>query len=210
MDVRAWRKGRSPTPEELKQMQDLVRQAMEQGALGVASSLSGPPGSWIDTDTLVAMCAVASEYGGIYSTHMRTEGKGVFESVAEAIEIGRRAKVPVDIIHLKIAEHTMWGRMPELVATIRQARANGQQVEANVYPYRAGQNNLATILPPWVHEGGKDAMLARLKDPKLRPRIKDRSPQRHSGIELVQPLHRDRLMGRHAARLPVKSRVQAI
>jgi N-acyl-D-amino-acid deacylase len=170
--VRGERAG-PPTPEELKQMQDLVRQAMQQGALGVASSLSGPPGSWIDTDTLVAMCTVASEYGGIYSTHMRTEGKGVFESVAEAIEIGRRAKVPVDIIHLKIAEHTMWGRMPELIASIRQARANGQQVEANVYPYRAGQNNLATILPPWVHEGGKDAMLARLKDPNLRPRIKD-------------------------------------
>jgi N-acyl-D-aspartate/D-glutamate deacylase len=162
-----------PTAEELKQMQDLVRQAMRQGALGVASSLSGPPGSWIDTDTLVAMCSVASEYGGIYSTHMRTEGKGVFESVAEAIDIGRRANVPVDIIHLKIAEHTMWGRMPELVATIRQARANGQQVEANVYPYRAGQNNLATILPPWVHEGGTSEMLKRLKDPSLRPRIKD-------------------------------------
>ena len=115
---------------------------MEQGALGVASSLSGPPGSWIDTDTLVAMCEVASRYGGIYSTHMRTEGRGVFESVAEAIEIGRRANVPVDIIHLKIAEHEMWGQMPELTATIAAARARGQDVQANVYPYRAGQNNL--------------------------------------------------------------------
>ncbi|MEO8127255.1 MAG: amidohydrolase family protein [Bryobacteraceae bacterium] len=160
-----------PTPAELTEMQRLVREAMEQGALGVASSLSGPPGAWIDTATLIAMCKAAAPYGGIYSTHMRTEGHGVFESVAEAIEIGRQAGVPVDIIHLKIAEHALWGKMPELVATIQQARANGQLVEANVYPYRAGQNNLSSIIPPWAHEGGKDALLARLKDPALRPRL---------------------------------------
>ena len=151
----------------------LVKEAMEQGALGVASSLSGPPGSWIDTDTLVAMCEVASRYGGIYSTHMRTEGQGVFESVAEAIEIGRRAHVPVDIIHLKIAEHKMWGQMPELTASIAQARAQGQDVQANVYPYRAGQNNLSSIIPPWAHEGGAQAMIGRLKDPALRKRLED-------------------------------------
>jgi N-acyl-D-amino-acid deacylase len=160
-----------PAAEELTQMKAQVKLAMEQGALGLASSLSGPPGSWIDTDTLVAMCEVAARYGGIYSTHMRTEGRGVFESVAEAIEIGRRAHVPVDIIHLKIAEHQMWGQMPELAATIANARARGQEVEANVYPYRAGQNNLASIIPPWAHEGGSQAMIARLKDPSLRKRL---------------------------------------
>jgi N-acyl-D-aspartate/D-glutamate deacylase len=162
-----------PSKDELDRMRALVREAMQQGALGVASSLSGPPGSWIDTDTLVAMCEVAGQFGGIYSTHMRTEGRGVFESVAEAIEIGRRAKVPVDIIHLKIAEHEMWGQMPELTATIAAARARGQDVHANVYPYRAGQNNLASIIPPWAHEGGAQAMIARLKDPALRPRLED-------------------------------------
>ena len=160
-----------PTAEEVTAMRALVRQAMQQGALGVASSLSGPPGSWIDTDTLVAMCKIAGEYGGIYSTHMRTEGKGVFESVAEAIEIGKRAGVPVDIIHLKIADHELWGKMPELVAEIQNARANGQDVTANVYPYRAGQNDLATIVPPWAHEGGTQAMLQRLKDPSLHARL---------------------------------------
>src|SRR5438477_1482490 len=160
-----------PSPEELDRMRGLVKDAMEQGALGVASSLSGPPGSWIDTNTLVAMCEVASHYGGIYSTHMRTEGRGVFESVAEAIEIGRRARVPVDIIHLKIAEHEMWGQMPELVASIANARARGQEVQANVYPYRAGQNNLSSIVPPWAHEGGSQAMIQRLKDPSLRARL---------------------------------------
>jgi N-acyl-D-aspartate/D-glutamate deacylase len=159
------------SPAELEAMRAQVKLAMEQGALGVASSLSGPPGSWIDTDTLVAMCEVASPYGGTYSTHMRTEGRGVFESVAEAIEIGRRAKVPVDIIHLKIAEHEMWGQMPELTASIAAARARGQEVQANVYPYRAGQNNLSSIIPPWAHEGGSTALIARLKDPSLRSRL---------------------------------------
>src|SRR5689334_7753784 len=160
-----------PAADELERMRALVREAMEQGALGVASSLSGPPGSWIDTGTLVAMCEVASKYGGIYSTHMRTEGRGVFESVAEAIEIGQRAGVPVDIIHLKIAEHEMWGQMSELAGSIAAARSRGQEVQANVYPYRAGQNNLSSIIPPWAHEGGAQAMIGRLKDPALRPRL---------------------------------------
>ncbi|MFB3826279.1 MAG: amidohydrolase family protein [Bryobacteraceae bacterium] len=161
------------TPAEMRQVRDLVRQAMEQGALGVASSLSGPPGSWIDRDALVAMCEAASEYGGVYSTHMRTEGHGVFEALAEALEIGRRARLPVEIIHLKIAEHALWGRMPELAGAIAKARAAGQDVTANVYPYRAGQNNLASIIPPWAHEGGTAAMIGRLADPALRQRLEN-------------------------------------
>ncbi|HVW09095.1 MAG TPA: D-aminoacylase, partial [Bryobacteraceae bacterium] len=162
-----------PTAAEVAEMQDLVRQAMRQGALGVASSLSGPPGSWIDTDTLIAMCKAASEFGGSYATHMRTEGIGVFDSVAEALRIGREANVPVDIIHIKLADHTLWGKMPELIGVVAQARANGQQVTANVYPYRAGQNDLATIIPPRAHEGGTEKMIARLKDPSLRPRLEN-------------------------------------
>jgi N-acyl-D-aspartate/D-glutamate deacylase len=162
-----------PAQDELARMTALVREAMDQGALGVASSLSGPPGSWIDTATLVAMCKAAAPYGGIYSTHMRTEGQGVFESVAEAIRIGREAGVPVDIIHIKLADRKLWGRMPELIASIQQARTSGQDVTANVYPYRAGQNNLASIIPPWAHEGGVNAMIARLKDPSLRAQLRD-------------------------------------
>ncbi len=157
--------------DELNRMRAVVREAMEQGALGVASSLSGPPGVWIDTDTLVAMCEAAAPYGGIYSTHIRTEGEGVFKAVSEALEIGRRARIPVDVIHLKIAEHKLWGKMPDLVSLITAARAQGQLVEANVYPYRAGQNNLASIIPPWAHEGGAGAMIQRLKDPALRSRL---------------------------------------
>jgi N-acyl-D-amino-acid deacylase len=160
-----------PTRDELEKMRGIVRTAMEQGALGVASSLSGPPGNWIDTGTMVAMCEEAGKYNGIYSTHMRTEGKGVFEATAEAMEIARKANVPVDIIHLKIAEHSMWGQMPELIATIANARARGEQVEAHIYPYRAGQNNLSSIIPPWAHEGGRQALLKRLQDPSLKERL---------------------------------------
>src|SRR5205085_10182185 len=97
----------------------------------------------------------------------------IFQAAAEAIEIGRRARLPVDIIHLKIADHALWGRMPELLALIEKARADGLQVQANVYPYRAGQNDLASIIPPWAHEGGSQAMIQRLKDPALRPRLED-------------------------------------
>ena len=161
-----------PTAEELVKMRAAVRQAMEDGALGVSSSLSGPPGAWIDTDTLVAMCEEASKFGGIYSTHMRTEGQGVFESVSEAIAIGKRANVPVDVIHIKIADHKLWGKMPELIGLIGNARAQGQEVEAHVYPYRAGQNNLSSILPPWAHEGGRSKLIENIQNPSLRERLR--------------------------------------
>ena len=162
-----------PTAAELTQMRALVRQAMEDGALGVSSSLSGPPGAWIDTDTLVAMCEEASKFGGIYSTHMRTEGNGVFKAVQEAIEIGRRANLPVDVIHIKIADHKLWGKMPELIGLIATARANGQEVEAHVYPYRAGQNNLSSILPPWAHEGGRAKLIENMQNPALKDRLRN-------------------------------------
>ena len=160
-----------PTADERTRMQALVRQSMEDGALGVSSSLSGPPGSWIDTDTLVAMCQAAGPYGGIFSTHMRHEGLEVWAAVDEALSIGRRAGVPVDIIHLKISEHSLWGQMPKLIAKLAAARAAGHDVQANVYPYWAGQNDLATIVPPWAHEGGKAKLIERLKDSAQRQRI---------------------------------------
>lgn len=170
VQVRGPRAG-PPAASELASMRRLVGEAMTDGALGLSSSLSGPPGVWIDTDTLASLAEVAGQHGGIYSTHMRTEGTGVFTSVEEAIEIGRRGRLPVDIIHLKIAERTMWGRMPDLVKLIAAARARGQAVEANVYPYRAGQNDLASIIPPWAHEGGASALVGRLGDRSLRPRL---------------------------------------
>ena len=125
---------------------------MEQGALGVASSLSGPPGAWIDTATLVGLCEIAGQYGGIYSTHMRTEGFGVFESVAEAIEIGRNARVPVDIIHLKIARAQVVGTDAGADPVHCQCAAERPGSGGARLP-PAGQNNLSSIIPPWAHKG---------------------------------------------------------
>jgi N-acyl-D-aspartate/D-glutamate deacylase len=165
--------GQTPIePAELEEMKRLVAQAMEQGAMGLSTSLLNPPSSLADTATLVELAKVARQYGGIYSTHIRDEGEGVFRSIEEALAVGRGAEIPVDIIHLKIAHKNLWGRMDEVVAMIQRARDAGLNVQANVYPYTAGQNNLASIIPPWAMDGGRDRMLARLKDPSLRPRLR--------------------------------------
>lgn len=161
-----------PTPEQLEEMERIVAAAMDDGALGLSCQLMMPPGSLATTDDLVALCKIVARHGGIYSTHIRNEGDGVFASVKEAIEIGRRAGVPVDVIHLKIADERYWGRMSEIVELIESARSEGVDVQANVYPYTRGNNDLASIVPPWAHEGGKAQMLARLKNPDDRERIK--------------------------------------
>lgn len=161
-----------PTPEQLEEMQRIVEAAMNDGALGLSCQLMMPPGSLATTDDLVELCKVVARHGGIYSTHIRNEGEGVFDSVKEAIEIGRRAGVPVDVIHLKIADEQYWDRMSEIVELIESARSEGIDVQANVYPYTRGNNDLASIVPPWAHEGGKAQMLARLKDAADRQRIK--------------------------------------
>lgn len=160
-----------PTAAQFDEMRELVDEAMRDGALGMSSMLAMPPGSLATTDDIVVLCKVVAKHGGIYSTHNRHEGTDVIAAVKEAIEIGERAGVPVDIIHLKIADHTLWGKMNELVQLIESARARGVNVQANVYPYTRGNNNLASIVPPWAHEGGTEKMLERLKDPASRERI---------------------------------------
>ena len=160
------------TAGEIEKMREMIRQAMEDGAFGVSTSLHQTPGFWISQDELVEMAKVAGAYGGIYSSHIRTEGEEVFEAVSEAIQVGKRAGVPVDILHLKIAHQKLWGQMPELIGVIQNARNQGVDVEANIYPYTAGQNaGLTNIIPPWAHEGGTEAMLKRLADPALRARL---------------------------------------
>jgi N-acyl-D-aspartate/D-glutamate deacylase/sugar lactone lactonase YvrE len=161
-----------PSPAELQKMKELVAEAMRDGAFGLSTALMMPPGSLATTDDLVELCKVVREYGGIYSSHIHDEGLGVFDSVKQAIEIGERAGVPVDVIHLKIADQQYWGRMKEVVALIEDARRRGVNVQANVYPYTRGNNDLSSIIPPWAHEGGRTEMLARLKDPTQRTRLK--------------------------------------
>jgi N-acyl-D-aspartate/D-glutamate deacylase len=161
-----------PTAAQMQQMRDLVDAAMRDGAWGLSSALMMPPGSLTTTDDIVSLCEVVAKHDGIYSTHVRNEGSGVFDSVREAIDVAERAKLPVDVIHLKIADQKYWGRMNELVGLIESARQRGVNVQANVYPYTRGNNNLSSIIPPWAHEGGSAKLLERLKDPKQRPRLK--------------------------------------
>lgn len=161
-----------PTEAQLAEMKALIRQAMDEGALGLSSMLMMPPGSLATTDDLVELCREVAAKDGIYSTHIRSEGTDVIDAVKVAIEIGDRANIPVDIIHLKIADQHLWGRMHELVALIDAARKRGVDVQANVYPYIRGNNNLASIIPPWAHEGGTAKLVERLKDPEQRTKIK--------------------------------------
>ncbi|MGE0758177.1 MAG: SMP-30/gluconolactonase/LRE family protein [Pirellulaceae bacterium] len=162
-----------PTAQQLAQMKQFLSEAMADGARGLSSQLMMPPGSLATTDELVELCRdVVRPAGGIFSCHIRNEGTGVFESVREVIEIGERAGVPVDNIHLKIADQQYWGRMNEIVAMIAEARRRGVDIQANVYPYTRGNNNLSSIIPPWAHEGGTARMLERLKDPGDREKIK--------------------------------------
>lgn len=161
-----------PTAEQLDSMKGLVEGAMKDGAFGLSSQVMMPPGSLATTDDLVFLAGAAAKHGGIYSTHIRNEGLGVFDSVKEAIAVGERAHLPVDVIHLKIADQKNWGRMKEVCGLIQAARDRGVNVQANVYPYTRGNNDLASIIPPWAHEGGIGEMRKRIKDPKQRERIK--------------------------------------
>ncbi len=161
-----------PDQAQLEAIKQLLDEAMRDGALGLSTMLASPRELAVTTDDLVALAQVVARHGGRYSSHIRNEGVGVFDAVKEAIDIGRRARVPVDIIHLKIADQALWGRMREVVGLIEAARRDGVNVQANVYPYTRGNNDLVSIIPPWAHQGGKEELIARLADPSLRPRLK--------------------------------------
>lgn len=161
-----------PNSAQFARMQELLDQAMQDGALGLSSMLAMPPGSLATTDDIVLLCEVVARHGGLFSTHNRHEGTDVIAAVTEAIAIGERAKLPVDVIHLKIADQRRWGQMNELIELIEAARKRGVNVQANVYPYTRGNNNLASIIPPWAHEGGPTKLIERLKNPAVRVRLK--------------------------------------
>lgn len=161
-----------PTEEQKQQMKEVVRQAMKEGAFGLSSQLAEIPGSLIPTAQLVEWCKVVKEFGGVYTSHMRNEGLHVFDAVREAIEIGEKAGISVEILHLKIADQKYWGRMNEIVYLIDSARALGIDIHANVYPYTRGNNSLVTIIPEWAHEGGFEKLLGRLKKDADRKRMK--------------------------------------
>ena len=167
-----------PTPEQLGRMRALVRQAMEEGALGVGTSLIYPPAAFAETDELVALTTEAANCGGSYISHMRSEGDRLLESIDELIEISRRSGAPAEIYHLKQVGRSNWGKIDAVIAKIEAARAEGLKISADMYTYTAGGTGLAASMPPWVQDGGVDAMLERLKDPATVERIKK---------EMVQP-----------------------
>jgi dihydroorotase/N-acyl-D-amino-acid deacylase len=163
---------RAPTPAELTQMKSLVAQAMEQGAMGVSTALIYPPGHYAKTDELIALAKVAAQYGGLYASHIRSEGASQMAALDEAIRIGREGGLPVEIFHLKIAGKDRWQQMPLVVKKIEDARKGGVDVAADMYPYLAGATALSSALPPWVADGGPAKLLARLHDPAVRSRIR--------------------------------------
>jgi dihydroorotase/N-acyl-D-amino-acid deacylase len=163
---------RQPTPAQLEQMKALVREAMKDGAVGVSTALEYAPAPYAKTEELVALAAEGGKFGGIYSTHMRNESDSVLEAIDEALRIGREARVPVEIWHIKVAGKNNWGRMPEVVAKINAARAAGADVTADTYAYTAWFNDFSAFIPPWAHDGGSGKLVERLKDPATRERIR--------------------------------------
>ena len=161
-----------PTPAQLDQMRTLVRDAMKDGAVGLSTALQYAPAPYAKTEELIALASEASKYGGIYATHMRSEGDGVLESIDEATRIGREAHIPVEIWHLKAAGKSNWGKMPQIVERIDKARAAGVDVSADTYAYTAWFNTFSAFVPPWAHDGGDAQLVERLKDPALRARIR--------------------------------------
>jgi len=163
---------RRPTPEELVKEQQLVRQAMEEGALGVGSSLIYAPDFYSKTDELIALAKVAGEYGGTYISHMRSEGNELLEAVDELIRIAREGKLHAEIYHMKQAGKPNWGKLDAMIAKIVEAQKSGLNISADMYMYTAGATGLNATMPPWVQEGGLEEWIKRLKDPGIRQRLK--------------------------------------
>lgn len=162
---------RAPTKEELAAMKEIVAQAMREGALGVGSSLIYAPASYADTDELVALMQTASEFGGMYISHMRSEGDRFEEAVDELIQIARESGAPAEIYHLKAAGTSNWHKMDAVIDKINAARAEGLQITADMYSYTAGATGLDAMMPPWVQEGGYEAWAERLQDPEIRAKL---------------------------------------
>lgn len=160
-----------PTPEQLDRMRALVRQAMDEGAMGVGSSLIYAPGNYAETDELVALVSEAGKCGGMYISHMRSEGGRLLEALDELIEISRRSKAPAEIYHLKMAGRENWNKYDQVIQRIEAARAEGLRITADMYTYTAGATGLDAAMPLWVQAGGLEKWIERLKDPAIRARV---------------------------------------
>ena len=163
---------RAPTSEELERMKKLVAQAMEEGAMGVGSSLIYAPAFYAKTEELIELCKVASKYNGMYISHMRSEGNHLIKAVDELVRISREANLPAEIYHLKAGGESNWKKMDEAILKVEAARAEGLKITADMYTYPAGATGLDASMPPWVQEGGQKKWIERLKDPAIREKVK--------------------------------------
>jgi N-acyl-D-amino-acid deacylase len=164
---------RPPTPAELEQMTELVRLSMREGAVGLSTALIYPPASYAKTDELIALARAAAEYDGLYISHLRSEGWFFLEALEELLTIQRETGIRAEIYHLKAAGIPNWPKMDEVIRRVEAARAEGRPVTADMYMYPAGGTGLDAVIPPWAHDGGEAALLARLKDPETRAKIKE-------------------------------------
>ncbi len=174
---------RPPTAEELDRMKKLVAQAMEEGALGVGSSLIYAPAFYAKTDELIELCKVASNYNGMYISHMRSEANHLMEALDELIQIAREAKVPAEIYHLKAGGEPNWKKMDDVIRRVEAVRAEGLKITADMYTYPAGATGLDAAMPPWVQEGGLKKWIERLKDPATRERVKKEMTENNDNWE---------------------------
>ena len=163
---------RAPNADELERMKMLVRESMHDGAIGLSTALQYAPAPYATTEELIALASEAAKLGGVYATHMRSEGDAITAAIDEVIRISREANIPAEIWHLKVAGKSNWGRMPEIVAKIEQARQSGLDITADTYAYTAWFNTFSAFIPPWAHDGGDSKLVERLKDPALRARIR--------------------------------------
>ena len=162
---------RDATDFEMKRMKGIVKKSMEEGAMGIGSSLIYAPGDYASTNELIELSKSASEYGGMYISHLRNEGKTLLEALDELITIAREADIPAEIYHLKASREPNWYKLDEVIKKVEAARAEGLEITADIYTYNASSTGLTGVIPTWVQEGGHNAWIERMKDPKVRPRL---------------------------------------
>lgn len=176
MNVMGYEK-RKATEDEIKKMKELVEETMKSGAFGISTGFPYPPGVFADTDEVVELCKIIARYNGVYTTHLRNQSKKLIESIEEAIEIGEKSGVRVNISHLKASDKENWGKVIEGIDIMNSARDKGLNIICDVYPYTAASNPLSSEFPGWIHEGGNDKLIERLKDQGIRKKLRDEMPR---------------------------------